>query len=110
MTSRIRKTPLPYFFYFEKPFDTISRRTIIQNLTEMDVNGRMLKFIHNYLSKITLRMKIGNPLLESYNTTAGVPQGGVLSAIYFIIAINNILNPLPRGVEGSLSYITHPKD
>ena len=102
MTSRIRKTPLPYFFYFEKPFDTISRRTIIQNLTEMDVKGRMLKFIQNYLSKITLRMKIGNPLLESYNTTAGVPQGGVLSAIYFIMVINNILNPLPRGVKGSL--------
>ena len=62
----------------------------------------MLKFIHNYPSKRTIRTKIGNTLSESNNTTAGVSQGRVLSAICFIIAFNDILNPLPRGFKASL--------
>ena len=75
---------------------------MIQNSAEMDISGGMLKFIHNSLSKGTIKVKIGNTLSENYDTTLGVPQGGVMSATCFIIAINNILNLLPRGVKGSL--------
>ena len=52
-------------------------------------------------------MKIGNTLSESYNTTAGVPQGGFLSATCFIIAINNTPIPLSHGVRGSLCADDH---
>ena len=68
----------------------------------MGVNGRMLKFIHNYLNERTIKVKIGNTSSRSHTTTAGVPQGGVLSATCFIVAINSILDSLPTGTKGSL--------
>ena len=58
----VQKTTTAVFFDFEKAFDTISRRTIMNNLLEMGVSGRMLKFIHNYLNERTIKVKIGNTL------------------------------------------------
>ena len=96
------KTTTAVFFNFEKAFDTISWRTIMNNLSEMGVSGRMLKSIHNYLNERTIKVKIGNTLSRNHTTTAGVPQGGVLIATCFLVAINPILESLPTGIEGSL--------
>ena len=92
-----QKTTTAVFFDFEKAFDTISRRTIIDSLSKMGVNGRMLKFFHNYLSERTIKVKIGNTSSRNHTTTAGV-----LSATCFIAAINSILDSLPTGTKGSL--------
>ena len=97
-----KKTTTAVFFDFEKAFDTISRNTIISNLKEMGVNGNILKFIHNYLKGRSIKVKIGNTLSEKHITTAGVPQGGVLSATLFLVAINTILDNLHCDVRGSL--------
>ena len=97
-----RKTTTAVFFDFEKAFDTISRHTIISNLKEIGVTGNMLKFIHNYLQGRSVKVKIGNILSDKHMTTAGVPQGGVLSATCFIVAINTILHTLHTDVKGSL--------
>lgn len=99
---RERRTTTTVFFDFEKAFDTISRNTIITNLKEMGVTGRMLNFIHNYLKDRFIKVKIGNTLSEGCVTTAGVPQGGVLSATCFLVAINTILDTLRGDVKGSL--------
>ena len=97
-----RKTTTAVFFDFEKAFDTISRHTIMENLKEMGITGNMLKFIHNYLKNRYIKVKIGNILSEKHITTAGVPQGGVLSATCFLVAINTILDTLHKDVKGSL--------
>ena len=97
-----RKTTTAVFFDFEKAFDTISRQTIISNLKEIGVTGNMLNFIHNYLKDRSIKVKIGNTLSDKHMTTAGVPQGGVLSATLFIVAINTILDNLHTDVKGSL--------
>ena len=83
-----KKTTTAVFFDFEKAFDLISRRTIMNNLSEMGVSSRMLKFIHNYLNERTIKVKIGKTLSRNHATTAGVPLGGVLSATCFLLAIN----------------------
>ena len=97
-----RKTTTAVFFDLEKAFDTISRKTIISNLKEFGVTGKMLSFIHNYLKNRYIKVRIGNELSNEQATTAGVPQGGVLSATCFLVAINTILDTLPAGVRGSL--------
>ena len=97
-----KKTTTAVFFDFEKAFDTISRQTILSNLMNMGVHGQMLQFIHNYLKDRSIKVKIGNTLSDSHTITAGVPQGGVLSATCFLVAINTILETLPKDIKGSL--------
>ena len=101
-----RKTTTAVFFDFEKAFDTISRRTIINNLSKMEVNGRMLKFIHNYLNERTIKVKIGNTFSRNHTTTAGVPQGGVLSATCFLVANNPIQDSLPTESREPCTWMT----
>ena len=60
-----RKATTSVFFDLEKGFNTISRRTIVNNPSDMGVTGRMLKFIQNYLNKRTVKVKIGNTLSKS---------------------------------------------
>ena len=96
------KTTTAVFFDFEKAFDTISRNTIVNNLYQMGVHGRMLNFIFNYLRERSIKVRIGNTLSRSRTTLSGIPQGGVLSATCFLIAINSILDTLPRNIKGSL--------
>ena len=97
-----KKTTTAVFFDFEKAFDTISRGTVISNLKDVGVKGEILKFIHNYLKDRSIKVKIGDTLSDKHTTTAGVPQGGVLSATLFLVAINTILDTLHCGVRGSL--------
>ena len=96
------RTTTAVFFDLEKAFDTISRNTIITNLSNMGIHGKMLKFIYNYLEDRLINVKIGNTHSCSEKTQTGVPQGGVLSATLFNIAINSILEDLPPGTKGSL--------
>ena len=86
------KTTTAIFFDFEKAFDTINRQTILNNLNYIGVHGRMLKFIENYLKGRTIRVRVGDVLSDEHITQAGVPQGGVLSATCFLIAINTIMD------------------
>ena len=96
------KTTTAIFFDFEKAFDTINRQAIIKNLSHMGVQGRMLEFIKNYLQKRTIKVRVGDTLSEERETQSGVPQGGVLSATCFLVAINTILDVIPQDVKGSL--------
>ena len=96
------KTTTAVFFDFEKAFDTIDRQTITTNLDLMGIHGKMLKFIENYLKERLIKVKIGNTLSEDRATQAGVPQGGVLSATCFLVAINSIFDSIPRDVKASL--------
>ena len=89
-------------FDIEKAFDTINQELIIENLYNMGINGNMLKFIENYIGNRSIKVRIGSEYSESRQTNAGTPQGGVLSATCFIVAINNILENLSPNIKGSL--------
>ena len=96
------KTTTAVFFDFESAFDTISRRIVVNNLCDMGVSGNMLRFIFNYLKERSIKVRIGNTLSKSCTTHSGVPQGGVLSATCFLVAINTIQGALPHNINSSL--------
>ena len=98
----IRQSTTAIFFDIEKAFDTINRVCITSSLREMGIEGRMLNFIENYLENRSLKVSIGDVLSDPYPTNIGVPQGGVLSVTCFTVAINSILNKLPKQVKSSL--------
>ena len=89
-----RRTTTAVLFDSGKAFETASRNTIITNLKEMGITGKMLNFIHSYLKNRSIKVKIGNTVLERRMVTAGVPQGGVLSATCFLVAIDTIMDTL----------------
>ena len=84
-----RRTTTAVLFDIGKAFETASRN--ITNLKEMGITGKMHNFIHSYLKYRSIKVKIGNTVSERRMATAGVPQGGVLSATCFLVAINTIM-------------------
>ena len=74
----------------------------MNNLLEMGVGSRMLRFIHSYRNVRTIKVKIGTTISRNHTKTAGVPQAGVLSAICLQVGINSILDALPMGIKGTL--------
>ena len=47
-------------------------------------------------------MRVGGSTSQSKQTDLGIPQGGVLSITFFLVAINGILEELGNGIDGSL--------
>ena len=64
-------------------FDRVWRNGLIHKLHEMGINGRMLRWIRNFLSSRTARCHIQDTAGPSFSTSVGLPQGSVLSPVLF---------------------------
>ena len=78
------------FFDISKAYDCTWRHLILQTLKKNRINGKMLKYCQNYL--INRKFKIINGCHESTERTQqnGVPQGGVLSVVLFLLAMESL--------------------
>ena len=73
-------------------------------LHEFGLRGELPRFIEDYLTDRTFRVRVGQDLSEQYEQKMGVPQGGVLSCTLFSIAINTVVEVIRKsfGVTYSL--------
>ena len=90
------------FFDIEKAYDTTWRHHILQTVFNIGIRGKMAIFIKNFISARTFKVRLGQALSDSCVQEQGVPQGSVLSVTLFGIAINDIANNLPFGVQANL--------
>lgn len=60
--------------------------------------SRITRLLHSFLTNRTFRVKINNHLSQSTTTSAGTPQGSVLSPLLFITYIND----LPMCIQNEL--------
>ena len=97
-----REHSLVIFFDISKAYDSAWRYGIVRAIHESGLRGHLPSFIKNFLTRRSIAVRIGNQLSESIFTTAGIPQGSVLSCTCFMIAINKITDNLPQGVNGTL--------
>ena len=90
------------FFDIQKAYDTTWRHSILKSLHHNGFRGHLPFFIKNFIEERTFQTRIDNVYSDSFTLECGVPQGSVLSGTLFALAINNIVNQLPQGVQNSL--------
>ena len=71
------------FFDLEKAYDTTWKYGIMKDLHDMDLRGRLLIFIKNFLSERKFLVRVGTSLSDFYDKEMGVPQGSILSVTFF---------------------------
>lgn len=90
------------FFDFQHAFDTTRPDTIIDKLTQNGISGCTYRFIRNFLSDRTFKVRINGTESDQYHLDCGVPQGSVLSTTLFLIAINSVISGVKLPVHASL--------
>ena len=107
ITSTIMKgfsrgeTTSAIFFDIEKAYDTVDRQSTIDQLLAIHIKGKMLKYIHSFLTKRDIQVKINNTMSNKI-PKSGIPQGSILSVTLFLFTINSVLENLPAMVQGTL--------
>jgi len=74
---------------FSKAFDLIWVDGLLLKMMRLNITGKILNWVKNYLTNRINQIKIGNSLSDPYNLDNGTPQGSVLSPLLFLIMIND---------------------
>ena len=91
------------YFDFAKAFDSVNHDIVLSKLKyKFEIDGRLLKFIANYLKDRQQRVVIGNKMSSTKHAKSGVPQGSILGPLLFVLFINDLPDGLSPGTQLSL--------
>ena len=75
-----------------KAFDSVDRQILLYKLSKYGIRGTPLKLLQSYLTNRFQYIKNNNIKSNLWPSKVGVPQGGVISTLLFLILINDIKN------------------
>ena len=84
---------------FSKAFDRINLNILVQKIIAIGARPSLTKWISNFLSERTQRVKIGDSFSDWTHTHAGVPQGTKRRPILFLIMINDLASSIPLNLD-----------
>ena len=101
-----RKNVLATFFDLRKAYDQIWHAKLIQKLKLFNINGRMLRFLMNFLDNRSIQVRVGNSYSNSKHIDMGLPQGSILSPILF----NLFVADLPSIISKEATLVQYADD
>ena len=73
-----------------KAFDCVNHDKLLNKLEQYGIRANALSWFESYLKNRTQYVEVDGKKSERYCSNIGIPQGGVLSAILFILFTNDI--------------------
>ena len=71
-------------------FDTLDCEGACEKLKIYGLKERSIQWIRSFLTQRSQRVKIGNAISSSRSVSTGVPQGGVLSPLVFVLFVADL--------------------
>ena len=78
------------FLDISKAFDKVWHERLILKLNQYEISENLLRLIKCFLKNRKQRVALNGQTSSWTNVLAGVPQGSILSPLFFLIYINDV--------------------
>lgn len=84
-----RKPTIAILIDFQAAFDTLWHRALIYKMHIMKFDQNIISLVKSYITDRQFAVKIKKSVSSNRKIVAGAPQGGILSAIFYLIYTND---------------------
>ena len=100
------------FFDLKKAFDKVWHAGLLRKLAAAGVSGPAFSWFQDFLSARSQQTVVGASISDALPISAGVPQGGILSSLLFIVYVNDLPAAISKGeaklfADDTSEYVAH---